>query len=76
MWGFPGGTSGKEHGNPLQHCCLENPVDREAWQAMACRVTKSLTQLKSFSTHTCTTGKCSIQEIRRFTQGQVAEPHT
>ena len=21
------------HGNPLQHSCLENPVDREAWWA-------------------------------------------
>ena len=46
MWGFPGGTGGEEHGNPLQYCCLEKPMDREAWQAMAHRVTKSLTQLK------------------------------
>ena len=22
------------HGNPLQYSCLENPMDREAWQAM------------------------------------------
>ena len=21
------------HGNPLQYSCLENPMDREAWQA-------------------------------------------
>ena len=21
------------NGNPLQYCCLENPMDREAWQA-------------------------------------------
>ena len=21
------------HGNPLQHSCLENPMDRGAWQA-------------------------------------------
>ena len=26
---FPGGG----HGNPLQCSCLENPMDREAWQA-------------------------------------------
>ena len=26
---FPGG----EHGNPLQYSCLENPMDRGAWQA-------------------------------------------
>ena len=24
-----------EHGNPLQYSCLENPVDRGAWRAMA-----------------------------------------
>ena len=22
-----------QHGNPLQYSCLENPMDREAWQA-------------------------------------------
>ena len=26
---FPGGG----HGNPLQYSCLENPMDRGAWQA-------------------------------------------
>ena len=25
--------SGGGHGNPLQCSCLENPMDREAWQA-------------------------------------------
>ena len=29
------------HGNPLQCSCLENPMDRGAWQAMVHRVTKS-----------------------------------
>ena len=38
---FPGGG----HGNPLQYSCLENPVDREAWQATAHGVTKSETRL-------------------------------
>ena len=27
---IPGGG----HGNPLQYSCLENPMDRGAWQAM------------------------------------------
>ena len=26
------------HGNPLQYSCLENPVDRGAWQATVHRV--------------------------------------
>ena len=34
------------HGNPLQYSCLENPMDRGAWQAMLHRVTKSGTWLK------------------------------
>ena len=28
-----GGFSGGRHGNPLQYPCLENPMDRGAWQA-------------------------------------------
>ena len=31
---IPGGRSpGGGHGNPLQYCCLENPMDRGAWWA-------------------------------------------
>ena len=33
------------HGNPLQNACLENSVDREAWQVTVHRVAKSWTQL-------------------------------
>ena len=44
---YPGGG----HGNPLQHPCLENPMDREAWQATVHRVAKSWTRLKSLSVH-------------------------
>ena len=29
------------HGNPLQYSCLENPMDRGAWQATVQRVTES-----------------------------------
>ena len=28
-----GRSSGGGHGNPLQYSCLENPIDRGAWQA-------------------------------------------
>ena len=38
----PGGGNG----NPLQCSCLENPMDREAWQATVHGVTKSWTRLK------------------------------
>ena len=31
------------HGNPLQYSCLENPMERGAWQATVHRITKSRT---------------------------------
>ena len=30
-------SPGGEHGNPLQHSCLENPVDRRVWWDTKCR---------------------------------------
>ena len=35
-----GRSPGGGHGNPLQYSCLENPMDRRAWQPMVHRVTK------------------------------------
>ena len=43
---------GEGHGNPLQYSCLDNPMDRGAWEATVHGVTKSQTQLKQLSTHT------------------------
>ena len=40
-----GKSSGGEKDNPLQHSCLENPMDREAWWATVRGVAKSWTQL-------------------------------
>ena len=34
------------HGNPLQYSCLENPMDRGAWQATVHRVAQSQARLK------------------------------
>ena len=36
-----GRSRGGGHGNPLQYSCLENPMDRGAWQATVHRVSKS-----------------------------------
>ena len=44
---LPGGGNG----NPLQYSCLENPLDRGAWQATVHRVAQSQTRLKRLSTH-------------------------
>ena len=46
-----GRSPGGGHGNPLQYSCLENPMDRGAWQATVHRVTESQTQLKRLSMH-------------------------
>ena len=64
VWGFPGGSDGKEttcnvgdlcsipgvgrspgggHGYPLQYSCLENPMNRGAWQATVHGVAESRT---------------------------------
>ena len=37
------GSPGEGNGNPLQHPCLENSMDRETWQAIVCEVPKSQT---------------------------------
>ena len=36
-----GRSPGGGHGNPLQHSCLENPMNRGAWQAIVHGVAKS-----------------------------------
>ena len=39
----PGRSPGEGNGNPLQYSCLENPMDREAWEATVHGVAKSQT---------------------------------
>ena len=40
---------GVGNGNPLQHSCLENPMDKGAWQATAHGVTKSRIWLSNWA---------------------------
>ena len=42
---------GEGNGNPLQCSCLENPMDRGAWQATVHGVMESRTRLKRLSMH-------------------------
>ena len=49
-----GRSPGRGHGSPLQNSCLENPMDRGAWQAAVHRVAKSQTRRKRLHTHTHT----------------------
>ena len=53
--GDPGSVPGlgrspeEGNGNPLQYSCLENPMDRGAWQATVHKVAKSQIQLGDFT---------------------------
>ena len=40
-----GRSSEEGNGNPLQYSCLENPMDREAWQGTVHGVAESWTRL-------------------------------
>ena len=56
-WGLIPGlgkSSGERYGNPLQYSCLENSMDRGAWQDTVHGVAKSWTQLSDSHTHTHT----------------------
>jgi len=44
-----GRSPGEGNGNPLQYSCLENPIDRGAWQATVHGVAKSQTRLSDFT---------------------------
>ena len=48
-----GRSPGGGNGNPLQHSCLENPMDRGAWRPAVHGVIKRRTQLKRVSVHAC-----------------------
>ena len=53
-----GRSPGGQHGNPLQNSCLENPMDRGAWQATVHRVINSWTQLSDQAQHS-TASSCA-----------------
>ena len=40
-----GRSAGRGNGNPLQHSCLGNPMDRGAWWATVQRVAKNQTRM-------------------------------
>ena len=46
-----GRSPGGGYGNPLRYSCLENPMDKGAWQATVHRVAQSWTWLKWLSRH-------------------------
>ena len=57
-----GRSSGKGNGNPLQYSCLENTMDRVAWWATVCGVTKSWTGLSDFTSLHVTYGQLILNK--------------
>ena len=55
---------GRGHGNPLQDNCLENPMDRGAWQATAHGVTKSRTRLSNLALGDGRKDRQSVSSLR------------
>ena len=53
-------SPGEGNGNPLQHPCLENPMDGGSWQATVHGVAKSQTRLSNFT---------SLHKIMAMVQG-------
>ena len=47
-----GRSSGGGNGNPLQYSCLENSMERRAWQAIVHKIEESWTQLSMSTTTT------------------------
>ena len=64
-----GSSPGEGNGNPLQYCCLENSMDRGAWQATVHGVTKTQTQL---STHAHIVPGAEIEAV--MLRGAVCTP--
>ena len=56
-----GRPSGEGNGNLLQYSCLENPMDRGAWQVAVYGVTKSLTWLSDWA---CKHKACEVLATR------------
>ena len=60
-------SPGRGHGSPLQYSCLENSMDRGAWQAIVYGVTKNQTRQKRLSLLTKSTLECGYGRQATFT---------
>ena len=57
-----GRAPGEGNGYPVQHSCLENPMDRKAWRPTVRGVTKSHRQITYTHTHTHTHTHTAVSE--------------
>ena len=61
-----GRSPGVGNGNPIQYFCLENPVDREAWQATVHGMAKSWTR----QTHSLPWAISAVASLNIFVNGK------
>ena len=59
-------SPGGEHGNAHQYSCLENPMNRGAWQTAVHRVAKNQPRLKQLSTHACMDTRICMAEYLKL----------
>ena len=69
-----GRSHGEGNGYSLQYSCLENPMDRGAWLATACGITKRQTQLSDSHIHTHTHTHTQFQKLKLYQE--VLLPHS
>ena len=67
-------SPGGGHSNPLQYSYLENPTDRETWQATVPWVTKSWTQPKWLSMPTCSPLHSTVGRHEMWSHSATAPP--
>jgi len=58
-----GRSLGGGHGNPFQHSCLKNPMDRGAWWATVHVVAKESDVTEHIHAHTPSRSKVSMVKI-------------
>ena len=59
-------SPGEGNSNPLQYCCLDNPMDRGAWQAAVHGVTKSRARFSYWGHTHCTIYYVKTTQIMPF----------
>ena len=67
-----GRSPGGERGNPLQYCCLNNPMDRGAWWAAVSGVAGSRTRLSMLAPVPGLS--CGMWDLSSLTRDQTVAP--